>query len=70
MNFTIKRGANLAPLFCDNIIKKFLKKWQVILIFTHIIIIFSVNFRRLIKIVFKSARKFTCVLIPKMFGYR
>lgn len=63
MNFTIKRGANLAPLFCD-IIKKFLKKWQVILIFTHIIIIFSVNFRRLIKIVFKSARKFTCVLIP------
>ena len=22
MNFTIKRGANLAPLFCDNIIKK------------------------------------------------
>ena len=45
MNFTIKRGANLAPLFCDNIIKKFLKKWQVILIFTHIIIIFSVNFR-------------------------
>ena len=48
----------------ENIIKKFLKKWQVILIFTHIIIIFSVNFRRLIKIVFKSARKFTCVLIP------
>ena len=42
----------------------FLRKWQVILIFTHIIIIFSVNFRRLIKIVFKSARKFTCVLIP------
>ena len=48
----------------SGIIKKFLKKWQVILIFTHIIIIFSVNFRRLIKIVFKSARKFTCVLIP------
>ena len=34
-----------------------------LLIFTHIIIIFSVKFRRLIKIVFKSARKFTCVLI-------
>lgn len=45
MNFTIKRGANLAPLFCDNIIKKFLKKWQVILIFTHIIIVFFGKFQ-------------------------